>query len=147
MSSPSVELYRNTTATAFLVADVLVFEDMATAAPTALDWAAYLRALRPHLSKIQRCLIMPSPGGLTARQREEAREQLGGRRTAVLTASIVNRGIITSLSWFKVPLCAFPLGAYGPALLWLERAPLLADVLSGLKHYSHSIPVAAACSA
>jgi hypothetical protein len=143
MSSP-VELYRNPTTTAFLVGDLLVYEDTASAAPSALDWTAYLRALRPHLSKIQRCLVTPSPGGLTPRQREEAREQLGARRMAVLTASLINRGVITSLSWFKVPLCAFPPGAYRPALIWLEREPLLAEVLHGLTLYSQSLPSACA---
>jgi hypothetical protein len=44
----------------------------------------------------------------------------------------VNRGVITSLSWFEVPLRAFPPGAYRPALTGLERESLLAEVLQGL---------------
>jgi hypothetical protein len=53
----------------------------------------------------------------------------------VLTASVVNRCDLTSLSWFKVPVRGFAPDAHRAALSWLERERLFAAVMSGLARY------------
>jgi hypothetical protein len=79
--------------------------------------------------------IVPRAAGLTPRQREDIRGLFGSRPTAVVTGSMINRCIITSLSWFGLRIHAFTTGAYRDALRWLEWGPLLAEVLRGLDLY------------
>lgn len=129
MSTSAIELYRHASTQAFLVGDVLVYHDLSAAPPPAAAWTEYLASISRKLTLITRCLIVPSRGGLSAHQREQVRRLLGSRPTAVLTDSVINRGIITSLTWFGVSIHAFRPGEYRAALSWLQRESLLAEVL------------------
>lgn len=129
MSASSIELYRHASTRAFLVADVLVYHDLSPTPPPLASWTEYLASLSTKLGQITRCLIVPSRGGLSAHQREQVRRLIGSRPTAVLTDSVINRGIITSLTWFGVSIHAFRPGEYQAALTWLKREDVLPDVL------------------
>ena len=130
MSASALELYRHASTRAFLVADVLVYHDLSATPPALAAWTEYLASLSTKLGQISRCLIVPSRGGLSAHQREQVRRLIGPRPTAVLTDSVINRGIITSLTWFGVPIHAFRPGEYQAALTWLKRETVLAEVLA-----------------
>jgi hypothetical protein len=132
MSASAVELYRHASTRAFLVADLLVYHDLSPTPPPVAPWADYLARVTTLQAQISRCLIIPSRGGLTAHQREQVRRLLAARPTAVLTDSVINRGIITSLTWFGVPIHAFRPGEYREALSWLKREAVLAEVLDAL---------------
>jgi len=129
MSASALELYRHASTRAFLVADVLVYHDLSPTPPPLAAWTEYLATVSSKAAQISRCLIVPSRGGLSAHQREQVRRLIAARPTAVLTDSVINRGIITSLTWFGVPIHAFRPGEYQPALAWLKRENVLADVL------------------
>jgi hypothetical protein len=132
MSAPAVELYRHASMRAFLVADVLIYLDHSPTPPPVSAWSEYLASISGKLAQISRCLIVPSRGGLSAHQREQVRRLLGSRPTAVLTDSVINRGIITSLTWFGVSIHAFRPGEYQAALVWLKREGVLAEVLAAV---------------
>lgn len=136
-------IYRDGEIGCFLIADLAVYRDVGSTPPEAASWRHYLREIVRFQPRIGRCLIIPRAAGLTARQREEIRSVIGGRPTAVLTGSLINRCIITSLSWFKVPIHAFPAGSYREALRWLAAAELLPLVLRGLELYPPAQPVRA----
>jgi hypothetical protein len=129
MSASAIELYRHASTRAFLVGDVLIYHDLSPTPPPLAPWSEYLATVSSKASQISRCLIVPSRGGLSAHQREQVRRLLAARPTAVLTDSVINRGIITSLTWFGVPIHAFRPGEYQAALIWLERESVLPDVL------------------
>ena len=130
MSASAVELYNHASTRAILVADVLVYLDHSPTPPPVAAWSEYLASISGKLAQISRCLIVPSRGGLSAHQREQVRRLIGSRPTAVLTDSVINRGIITSLTWFGVSIHAFRPGEYQAALSWLKRENVLAEVLS-----------------
>ena len=135
---PAIEVYRDREAAAFLVEDLLVYRDVGVEPPTNECWSSYLRALRSFMPRIERCLIIPRTAGLTPRQREEVRQLIGRRPLAVLTSSVVVRLILTSMSWFGVPVHVFAPAAYRAALTWLEREHLLDEVLQGLERIAPS---------
>ena len=58
-------------------------------------------------SEIKRILVLSAGGSLNVKQRSEVETHLGKLRTAVLTDSMVTRGAVTALKWFKVPIAAF----------------------------------------
>lgn len=128
MNPPALELYRHGATRAFLIGDLLLYHDLGQTQPEPAPWSRYLAAVESKLTSIERCLIVPGSGGLSANQRGQTRRSIGGRPTAVLTDSALNRGIITSLTWFGAPIRAFRAGQYEAALRWLEREPLLAEV-------------------
>lgn len=132
MSASAVELYHHASTRAFLVADVLIYHDQSPTPPPFAAWTEYLASLSTRLAQISRCLIVPSRGGLSAHQREQVRRLIGPRPTAVLTDSVLNRGIITSLTWFGVSIQAFRPGEYQAALTWLQRESVLPEVLDVL---------------
>jgi hypothetical protein len=129
------ELYRDGEVVSFIVDDVMIYCDVGNGHPLARSWDGYVIALARSLPRIERCLIVPSSGGLTASQRQQVRRLFGKRPSAILTASLINRGIITSMSWFGMPARAFAPGAYREALGWLEREHLLAEVLAAFERF------------
>ncbi len=143
MSGRATEVYRDRETAAFMVDDLLVYRDVGAQPPRSEPWSAYVAAVKRVTPRVQRCLIVPRAGGLTARQREEIRPLIGDRATAVLTASLANRCIITALAWFKVPLQAFAAGQYREALLWLGREHLLGEVQRGLQLFGPHLSSAA----
>jgi hypothetical protein len=79
------------------------------------EWSEYLgmcgQAMAEHASDHNiGGLVVSEGGGPTARQREELRIALGIRkpRVAVITSSLVTRGIGTALSWFNPHLRTYP---------------------------------------
>lgn len=135
MNAETTLIYRDGEIACFLIADLVVYRDVGVVPPEASSWRAYLREIRRFTPRVGRCLIVPRVAGLTPRQREDIRGLFGARPTAVVTGSMINRCIITSLSWFGVRIHAFAAGAYRDALRWLECEPLLPEVLSGLERY------------
>lgn len=135
MQTEPTLIYRDSEIACFLLQDLVVYRDVGAAPPEASGWTAYLREIRRFIPRIDRCLVVPRVAGLTPRQREDIRGLFGARPTAVVTGSMINRCIITSLSWFGVRIHAFPAGAYRDALRWLECEPLLPAVLRGLELY------------
>ena len=133
-AEPSL-IYRDNEIACFVVGDLAVYRDVGVATPSDSSWKQYVRALQRAIPRLERSMVVPRPAGLTARQREEIRRLIGSRPTAVVTGSLVNRCIITSLSWFKVPIHAFAPGAYRDALRWLGCERLLASVLRGFELY------------
>lgn len=136
LNSSAVELYRDAEISCFLVGDLLVYRDVGSKPPEVSGWAAYVAAFKAAAPRTQRCLVVPRAGGLTARQREDTRRLIGARPCAVLTASLPNRCIITSLAWFGLPVRAFAPDAHYAALVWLERERLHAAVMRGLERYA-----------
>ncbi|HTV20780.1 MAG TPA: hypothetical protein VMG12_18980 [Polyangiaceae bacterium] len=134
-------IYRDREIGCFLVDGLVVYRDVGTETPSDASWKQYIRSVSRLVSRIDRGLVVPRAAGLTARQREEIRTLIGSRPTAVVTGSIVNRCIITSLSWFKVPIHAFAPGSYREALEWLECEPLLPAVMRGFELYPPTSPV------
>jgi len=135
---PTIEVYRDRETAAFLVEDLLVYRDVGDQPPSNECWSGYLRALRSFVPRIDRCMIIPRTAGLTPRQREEVRQLVGRRPLAVLTGSVINRLILTSMSWFGVPVHVFAPAAHRAALTWLEREHLLDEVLQGLERIAPS---------
>lgn len=135
MSPEPTVIYRDREIACFVVVDLLVYRDVGVATPEAASWEAYVREIRRVVPRIGRCLVVPRGAGLTPRQREEIRGLIGKRPTAVVTGSLINRCIITSLSWFGVSIHAFATGAYRDALRWLDCEPLLPAVLRGLEQF------------
>jgi hypothetical protein len=76
--------------------------------PTSEEWDAYIAACRQLGRRIKRVLVLTAGGSLNARQRKEVEALFGKVPIAVLTDSIVARGAVTALSWFNVPIAAFP---------------------------------------
>ena len=134
-------IYRDHEIGCFLVQDLAVYRDVGTETPSDASWRRYLRAITRSMGSVERTLIMPRPAGLSARQREEVRGVIGSRPTAVVTASLANRCIITSLSWFRMPIHAFAPGSYREALAWLGCEPLLPAVMRGLELYPPTSPL------
>ena len=136
MDAEPTLIFRDHEIGCFLVGDLVVYRDVGVAPPSDSSWRQYVRALVRVIPRLQRLLIVPRPAGVTATQREEIRRLVGNRPMAVVTGSLVNRGVITSLSWFKIPIHAFAPGAYRDALRWLDAEPLLPSVLRGLELFS-----------
>lgn len=84
-----------------------------TEAPRQSEWLEYLRFARQHLpptGEDARCLVVERGPGPNAGQRKALQEVTAGRsaRVAVLTRSLLARGVVTALSWVKPGYRAFP---------------------------------------
>lgn len=68
-----------------------------------------------------RILVESHGGAPNAKQRKALHDALAGRdlRSAVLTDSMVARGIVTALAWIGISLRAFPLQDYSSAAEYL----------------------------
>lgn len=89
------------------------------------EWAEYIRFVRKALGTdlIRRALVIAGDAVPTARQRQQLNELLSSVediRVAVLSGSVVGRGIVTALSWFNSGYRAFPPYALDEALRYLE---------------------------
>lgn len=87
-----------------------------TSPPTDEQWARWI-ALCTGQGEPLRVLVESHGGAPHAKQRKALNDALTGRamRSAVLTDSIVARGVVTALAWLGIPLRAFPLGDYKSA--------------------------------
>jgi hypothetical protein len=73
--------------------------------PSDGDWAIYLDTLRQNWAEIRAQLIVTDGGSPTSAQRKASLEIAAGQwdrtpPTAVVTSSILARGVVTALSWF-----------------------------------------------
>ena len=71
--------------------------------PSDSDWQIYLDALRDYDDAIATQLIVTDGGSPTAAQRRASLEYARGRPlpiTAVLTSSVLVRGVVSALGWF-----------------------------------------------
>ena len=89
------------------------------------EWAEYVRFVRKALGTdmIPRGLVISGDAVPTARQRQQLNELLSSvdnLKVAVLSGSVVGRGIVTALSWFNSGYRAFPPYALDEALRYLE---------------------------
>jgi hypothetical protein len=104
--------------------------------PTPEEWSAFLKAMELDLPNLRGILVFTAGGSLNARQREqiELLTTRGNLRVAVLTDSVVVRGVVTALSWFKVQIKAFAPNAEQSALEHLGVEPAArAAVLASLR--------------
>ncbi|HKP64707.1 MAG TPA: hypothetical protein VJV78_48555 [Polyangiales bacterium] len=87
-----------------------------TSAPTEEEWARWVGLCAEPGDRL-RFLVESHGGAPNAKQRKALNDVLAGRevRSAVLTDSIVARGVVTALAWLGIPLRAFPLGDYKSA--------------------------------
>ena len=76
-------------------------------APAAAEWDAFIAECRELGDKIKRMLVFTAGGSLDAGQRVQVEREFGKLQIAVLTDSLVVRGVVTALSWFRVPIAAF----------------------------------------
>lgn len=90
-------------------------------APTDAEWERWIALLRARSGRDCRVFVEPR-GGPTPRQRRElaAATKDEDVRFAVLTDSMVVRGIVTALSWLGVPHHAFALHQHLEAAAYLE---------------------------
>jgi hypothetical protein len=94
-------------------------------APTVSEWQQLVAAWRSH-PELTSQLVLTLGGGPNVVQRRESLELLNSRPggspdTAVLTDSIVVRGMVTALSWFATGrLAAFSLDGLDAALSFLR---------------------------
>jgi hypothetical protein len=71
--------------------------------PNDADWEIYLAALRRNITVIEAQLIVTDGGSPNSAQRRASLEIAVGRpvpSTAVLTSSVLARGVVAALSWF-----------------------------------------------
>ncbi|HET8935016.1 MAG TPA: hypothetical protein VFN67_16320 [Polyangiales bacterium] len=80
-------------------------------APTAEEWARCLRLFRERAGCESRFLVETRGGGPDAKQRKVLAEVMRDQdtRVAVMTDSIVARGILTALAWLGLPQRGFAL--------------------------------------
>lgn len=90
--------------------------------PTEDEWQRWL-SFASHAEHELRALVEThGPCGPDARQRQQLAATVRGIdvRTAILTDSVVTRGIVTAIAWFGVSLRAFPHGSTTEAHRYLE---------------------------
>ncbi|MET0594743.1 MAG: hypothetical protein ABW133_18725 [Polyangiaceae bacterium] len=94
--------------------------------PSDGDWQIYLDALRTHRDAIEAQLIVTDGGSPTAAQRRASLEYARGRplpATAVLTSSVLVRGVVSALSWFmKERIRAFAKTEMSDACAFIDAA-------------------------
>jgi hypothetical protein len=102
-----------------------------TSPPTDEQWARWIGLCAEGGGPL-RALVESHGGAPNAKQRKALHEALAGRdmRSAILTDSMIARGVVTALAWLGIPLRAFPLGDYKSAgeYLGLSRQELPAVV-------------------
>jgi hypothetical protein len=78
--------------------------------PTPAEWDAHIAALREHVASHpdSRSLVFASGVRLSPTQRKQLADVMPkSARSSVLTASTVDRGVVTALSWFVGGIKAF----------------------------------------
>ncbi|MGC4064508.1 MAG: hypothetical protein QM784_07665 [Polyangiaceae bacterium] len=105
--------------------------------PSDAEWDLYLSDLRTQADRLDcvKTLVLTEGGNPDGAQRQRLNEVLRGRptRVAVLTASIIARGVVGALAVFNPRIRAFSPDAAGLALAYLgvptdEYGPLLRTI-------------------
>lgn len=93
-------------------------------APSAEEWDEYVASARKWRSEIRALLVLSDGGGPNAAQRAALDEALGlenhTAKTAVVTVSMMARGIVTAIGWFSKGIKAFSTNQISAALDYLE---------------------------
>jgi hypothetical protein len=92
-----------------------------TRPPTDEEWDRWVALCATQEGPIR--VIVESHGGApNAKQRKALSDALAGRdlRSAILSDSIVVRGVVTALAWLGVALRAFPLDDYASMAAYLD---------------------------
>jgi hypothetical protein len=98
---------------------LLIVAQRAGVAPAA-DWAAYMQDIEPQA--VRGVLVIAIGTKLTPSQRADVERFNKSKQagSAVLTDSVVTRGVVTALSWFGVPIKAFAPSQLASALEFLS---------------------------
>jgi hypothetical protein len=93
--------------------------------PTDREWAYFVELCRQRDGQDIRCLVESHKTGPNAKQRKALADATTGidYRAAILTDSIVARGIVTALSWLGVPQRAFAPDDFASAGNYLTLTP------------------------
>jgi hypothetical protein len=87
-------------------------------APTDAEWSEFMDSLEAR--DPTGVVVIPNGVRPAPRQRAQIQERMRplGAITAVLTDSVVSRGAVTALSWFRMKIRAFPTADPRPALVY-----------------------------
>lgn len=96
-------------------------------APTDDEWSRWLGHFkeRPELREARALIESRDGAGPNAKQRKQLAENTKGVdvRAAVLTESLLVRGIVTAIAWAGIPQRAYALAQYEQAADFLELTP------------------------
>jgi hypothetical protein len=101
----------------------------ADVSPSDEDYDAYVEFIAKEMPKtVSRCLVVSAGGAPNARQRERSNQMLRERglsqaKVAVVTNSLMVRGVVTALSWFNPQMKAFSELDLQGALKYLDSIP------------------------
>jgi hypothetical protein len=103
--------------------------------PSDEEWAQWIALCRDRPGAL-RVLVETHGGGPNAKQRKALNDALGSRdmRAAILTESLLVRGVVTALAWLGIPLRAFTFDQVRLAADYLELSdPELTHALETLR--------------
>lgn len=109
-------------------------------APTDAEWDRWLQLLRERAGRDARAFVETRGGGPNAKQRKLLADAVKDLdlRCAILSDSMVVRGMVTAIAWLGVPLRAFTPGEFRPAAEYLglthDELQHTFEVLVGLRH-------------
>jgi hypothetical protein len=93
-------------------------------APSEPEWNEYVASARQWRPEIRAFLVLSEGGGPNAAQRAALDEAVGLEnhpgKTAVVTVSMMARGIVTAIGWFSKGIKAFSTNQISAALDYLE---------------------------
>jgi hypothetical protein len=89
--------------------------------PSTDEWATYISTISKLDPAKFQTLVFTDGGAPSSTQRKEVTEALGGRasRGAIVSASMLVRGVVTALSWFNPLIRAFSPDEVADALQYL----------------------------
>jgi hypothetical protein len=98
---------------------VLAVHDAAP--PTDDEWLRWIALCLERKGAELRVMVESLGGGPSPKQRKELADLLSGEdlRSAILTDSIVTRGVVTAISWLNISLRAFELDQHQAAANYL----------------------------
>ena len=108
--------------------------------PSDADWEIYLAALRQNKDVIEAQLIVTDGGSPNSAQRRASLDLAAGRpmpSTAVVTSSVLARGVVAALSWFmKDRIRAFRRNEFDEACAFIGKSAersVLRDTVARLR--------------
>jgi hypothetical protein len=102
--------------------------------PSEAEWGQFMDEARS--APTQGLLVIAPDASLSAKQRREVQHWFseGGTRGAVVTDSKLTRGVVTAISWFKIPIKAFSPRDLEKALDFLGVAPDASQEVQRIAH-------------
>jgi hypothetical protein len=112
--------------------------------PSDSDWQIYLDALRAYQDVIAAQLIVTDGGSPNAAQRRASLEYARGRpvpATAVISGSVLVRGVVSALSWFmKDRIRAFARDEFDEACTFVGASDECARLRDVATHLRKTLP-------